>query len=131
MADGTESTWQDIKAKVDAARADLATSPIPVDTSTASYVFGEEDITGFILMATYKPDALFPVTFALLAAVIKHDHATLATIVDAILKAPTTQTVCADCTGPSCSSPITPDALAAISCADGAPSTGLSLPEWA
>lgn len=131
MTDGTETAWQDIKAKVAIALTDLATAPVPVDTSHASYLLSDTDINSFILMATYKPNALFPATFALLAALLKHDHETLASILDAILKTPTVQTVCADCTGPACSTPITPDALAAISCLDGEPSSGLTLAEWA
>ena len=131
MVDGTESAWQDIKAKVDAALEILAKSPISLNTDHASYVIGDADIMAFILLSLYEPTALFPVTFALLASLLRHDRTTMSAIMGALIPTPSIQTVCTGCTGPDCvQPPVSEDAQAAIVCSDGESSVDLTLSDW-
>lgn len=131
ISDGTEASWQDLKAKVDNALEGLARSPIPIETSHTTVVVSDLDIMALIFTALYKPNAFFYATFTALGAVLRDDREALAAVFDALMGAPSVPALCGDCDGPACSPPLSPDAQAAIACSDGLSSAHLRLPDWA
>lgn len=131
ISDGTEETWEDIKAKVESEISPLEHAPIPLDTAHASYALSETDVRALILMTLYRPSLLFPISYAFLGALLKDDRPRMAAILDALVTYPTADSLCIDCpANPTCPAPASPDAQSVIVCSDGDSPADLTIPEW-
>lgn len=131
LSDGTEQTWEDIKAKVEDAISPLEHAPILLETAHASYALSETDVRALILVTLYRPNLLFPISFSFLSALLKDDRPRMAAILDALVTYPTADSLCIDCpANPTCPAPASPDAQSVIVCSDGDSPADLTIPEW-
>jgi len=128
LVDGTDKSWEDIKAKVNKALARLARSPVPVKTSGGTILLGETDISALVFASLYKPNILFPLIASVLATVVRQDYQNLASVLEALF--PAIQNYCPLCTTPDYVPIFSFDAQPAISCADGEDGSLLSLDDW-